>query len=289
MSNRELNGCSVIIPDQIRNRSGSIDNTRKRDALASFRAVGRFLARTIRSYPRSRDETLIEKKEGKNARGKRFFSLFFSHVELSPHTRRTSVRTHERPIARELRKAMQARATRRALVPSPTFFTRRGSRLVLSPSSLPSLSIHLVASLSVSFPLHRMNTHHSRSFSLSLSTFHCLSPSLSISDTIFSVLVAAPFCLYIDEIRLSSFNVLPDDLLLIRIHLHPSCRLQIFWPSLSLAPRLFETITVSLLSRPCPFRSMLTPVQFNSFISGYLNSIWKKNDMIQCFPWKLNL
>lgn len=85
-----------------------------------------------------------------------FFFLFISRVvfrELHPHTGTRARR--ERPIARELRKAM--RATRRALVPSYVLTrTRRRSWLVLSACPTlrgfpcPSTSWSLFRS----FPLH---------------------------------------------------------------------------------------------------------------------------------------
>lgn len=105
--------------------------------------------------------------------------------ELHPHTG-TRAR-HERPIARELRKAMQARTTRWTLVPSYVLTrTRRRSWLVLSACPTlrgfpcPSTSWSLFRS----FPLHWIHTRSPRR-SFSFSAF--LSRDLSRRHAIISL------------------------------------------------------------------------------------------------------
>lgn len=134
-------------------------DTAEKTALAIFRSreTGHFLARTKKDPRRevtsiARGSKREREKERKRGTGLEGFSFPFSLSTCAPTTFHESApRTYlasVRPIARELRKAMQARATRRALVPS--YVLTSDSWLVLSTRpSLPgfSLSVYLVVSL----------------------------------------------------------------------------------------------------------------------------------------------
>lgn len=100
-----------------------------------------------------RERKTERERERKRRTGLEGFSLPFSLSTCAPTSHEPAPRTYlasVRPIARELRKAMQARATRWALVPS--YVLTSDSWLVLSARpSHPglSLSVYLVVSLSL--------------------------------------------------------------------------------------------------------------------------------------------
>lgn len=264
----QLNGCNNSESNEPRGRSILGNETHSR-FLAEIRSrgVGRFLACTITSHP-DYEMTLVKEREKRNARERsrgKGFSFFFSSSFSRTRTHaRTFDRTHERPIARELRKAMQARATRRALVPSYVLPRTRRSRLVLPACPLPprcfpcpSTSWSLFRSPSLSTEVYTLVHHPSFSFSPPLSfplDLWCLD-SLSLS--------------FLLSVTTSTRCDYPRSMFFPMISSSPS-----FWN----VDRLFWVILV--------FRSMLAPVQFNPFISLFK---WhtKEEYMRQCFPWKL--
>lgn len=242
------------------------------------RGVGRFFAHTIRSYP-DHEMTLVKKREKERAREreKEILFLFLLRValsrELPPYAH---VRTHARLFARTSDRSRasfekQCKRERHAGFSFlPTFLLTHvvpGScSLPVPPSPLLSLSVHIVVSLSLSFPLHRMYTTlvHHRSFSFS--------PPLSFSLDLWCLYILYPcrffsLLLHRRDIQPSSFNILADDLLV----------------------PVFLKCSPSFLSRPCLPRSILAPVQFNPFISCY---VFKQHgrriyNTIRCFPQKL--
>lgn len=230
----QLNGCNNSESNEPRGRSILGNETHSR-FLAEIRSrgVGRFLACTITSHP-DYEMTLVKEREkecaGEIARKGillLFLFLFFTHTYA-----RTHVRSHARATDRARASKSNASASdtpgSRSFLRSSSHTTFPARAPCLSPPSpLLSLSVHLVVSLSLSFPLHW--SVHSRSPSFVLFLTASLFPSWFLMLG-FSILVVSSLGYYIDEMRLSSFNVLSDDLL---VPVFLKC-----WPSLLSHPRL---------------------------------------------------